>query len=106
MTLRTCVVLTCFADYLGVISFHSSGYRSSILRRKNCVIGGLDICVGMRSGGFLLVDLVVHLVTPANVYILHLRGMDARLRWYVLFCTCRRRRLIFVLGRVLQLKYL
>ena len=59
--------MECFADYLGVVSYYSSGYLSSILRRKNYVIGGFDILVGTISGGGLLVDLVVRLVTHLNV---------------------------------------
>ena len=59
--------MECFADYRGVVSFHSLGYRSSILRRKNCVIGGFDNFVGAISGGGLLVDLVVRLVIPLNL---------------------------------------
>ena len=70
------------------------------------MIDGLDILGGMSSGGFLLVDLVVRLVTPVNVYSLLSSGMEARWRWYVLFCACRRRRLIFIFGRLTQLKYL
>ena len=59
--------MECFAGYLGVVSFHSSGYLSSILRRKNCVIGVFFILVGAISGGGLLVDLDVRLVTPLNL---------------------------------------
>ena len=98
--------MECFADYLGVVSFHSSGYLSSILRRKKCVIGGFDIFVGTVSGGLLLVDLVVRLVIPANVWSLHSSGIEARLRWYVRLCVSSRLRLIFHFGRLVQLKYL
>ena len=70
------------------------------------MIGGLYILGGMSSGGFLLVDLVVRLVTPVNVYSLLSSGMEARWRWYVLFCACRRLLLIFLFGRLAQLKYL
>ena len=69
-------------------------------------MGWLDILGGMSSGAFLLVDLVVRLVTPVNVYSLLSSGMEARWRWYVLFCAWRRLRLIFIFGRLAQLKYL
>ena len=82
------------------------GSNNAATRLKTINNNFIYILVWIRSGGFLLVDLVVCLVTPVNTYSLLSSGMDARLRWYVLFCAWRRLLLTFFFGRVLQLKYL